>query len=93
MPDSIGVGGTDDMEAEVGVGREGSLVGGAIGSVKESRLTWRFMLDTLDLARAWPRLKGTLSSFEAGREGIAAVEVMLPWRLCEEEFRCLGLDP
>jgi hypothetical protein len=48
--ESIGVGGTDDM-AEVGVGREGSLVGGAIGSVRESRLTWRFMLDTLDFAR------------------------------------------
>jgi hypothetical protein len=51
MPESIGVGGTDDMAEEVGVGREGSLVGGAIGSVKESRLTWRFMLDTLDFAR------------------------------------------
>lgn len=56
MAESIGVGGTDDMAEEVGVGREGSLVGGAIGSVKESRLTWRFMLDTLDLARVWPRL-------------------------------------
>lgn len=56
MTESIGVGGTDDMAEDVGVGREGSLVGGAIGSVKESRLTWRFMLDTLDLARVWPRL-------------------------------------
>jgi hypothetical protein len=39
MPESIGVGGTDDMAEEVGVGRDGSLVGGAIGRVKESRLT------------------------------------------------------
>lgn len=93
MPESIGVGGTDDMAEDVGVGRDGSLVGGAIGRVKESRLTWRFMLDTLDLARACPRLKGMLSSFGAGGGGIATVKLMLPLRLCEEEFLCLGLDP
>lgn len=51
------------------------------------------MLDTLDLARACPRLKGMLSSFGAGAGGIATVELMLPLWLCEEEFLCLGLDP
>ena len=45
MPESIGVGGTEDIVVDVGVGREGSLVGGAIGRVSESRLTWRPAVD------------------------------------------------
>jgi hypothetical protein len=38
---SIGVGGIEEDTAEVGVGREGSLVGGAIGKVRESRFAFR----------------------------------------------------
>lgn len=36
-----GVGGTDGIAAEVGVGRDGSLVGNAMGNVIDSRLAWR----------------------------------------------------
>lgn len=91
-PESIGVGGTEDMCAEVGVGRDGSLVGGAIGKVSESLLTCRFRLDTLDLARACPRLKGTGSSLRGGG-GIAGAELELSWWPCEKEFRCLSFGP
>lgn len=69
--ESIGVGGT---EAEVGVGLDGSLVGGAIGRVSESRLTCRHMLE---FEREWPRLKGGASSRETGGGGIDAVEAAL----------------
>lgn len=41
VEESIGVWGTEDMLAEVGVGRDGSLFGGAIGRVSERRFAFR----------------------------------------------------
>lgn len=71
------------MVEEEGVGREGSLVGGAMGRVSDSRLTCRHIVD---FERECPRLRGIPcpSSLEMGAINS---ELVLSLRLCAERVR------
>lgn len=64
---SIGVGGTEDETAEVGVGRDGSLVGRAIGRVRDKRFALR---DAVEVER--DLRVGELGADGSGGGGIIA---------------------
>lgn len=67
---SIGVGGIEDDTADVGVGREGSLVGRAIGSVSESRFALR---DAVEVERDWRVGEAASAPEGSGGGGMASM--------------------
>lgn len=70
--DSMGVPGIEDIEADIGAGLDGSLVGGAIGRVSESLLAFLVAgdVDRDSCGEVWPG-----ACCGGGGGGIAAASV------------------